>query len=121
MTPLPPHQGLPGRNAHPSRRAGFGALAALLLLALGTPRPAAAQLYKPGEHDYKARGAKVTVRWDLDRDPVPEDGHLTATLVVTGATNPQEVVRPDLGKLPAFKERFQVEDVPGKPVAANAK
>src|SRR5581483_5659476 len=109
-----------GLQAHPSRRVGFGALLSLFTLVLATPHPAAAQLYAK-EHDYKARGAKVTVRWELDRDTVPEDGHLTATLVVTGATNPQEVVRPDLGKLPAFKERLQIADVPGPPAAADAK
>ena len=69
----------------------------------------------------EVEGAKVGVKWELDRTTVVEGEPLIATLVVTGATNPREVVRPDLRKLKAFDDLFRVEDVAGPPVAANAK
>lgn len=121
MTPpaLPPHTH--GLQARPSRRVGFVSCLFTLALALGAAGAAPPPFFEPRDHYYKAQGAKVTVKWELDRDAVPEDGHLVATLVVAGAANPHEVVRPDLGKLPAFRDRFQVEDVPGKPPAASAK
>ena len=112
-----------GAQARPSRRAGLGWFTPLILVALCTllARAQEPRFYQPKEHDYNARGTRVTAKWSLDRTTVPEDGHLTATLTITGATNPHEVVRPDLRKLPAFNDRFQIEDVPGKPVPANAK
>jgi hypothetical protein len=78
--------------------------------------------YEPTKDYYGAHGTKVVVKWDLNRVTVPEDDHLIATLVVEGATNPHEIVRPDLRKLPAFTDRFRrIEDVPGQPVAVTAK
>jgi hypothetical protein len=78
--------------------------------------------FQPRAGYYKARGTpRVETRWLVEPLSVPEDGELTATLVVRGAANPQEVVRPDLRTLPEFNTRFQVEDVPGPPVAADAK
>ena len=77
--------------------------------------------FEPKEHFYKAKGVGVAVKWEVPR-PVVEDGReLTATLVVTRATNPTEVVRPDLKAVPAFADRFTVTDVPGPPPAAGAK
>jgi hypothetical protein len=74
--------------------------------------------------DTKVRGRGVTFTWELDRTEVPEDGALTATLVVAGEVlqDPNGIPRPDLGKLPAFKERFrQIENVPGPTVQPDAK
>ena len=65
---------------------------------------------QPSENFYHAQGRAVKVVWSLDRDSVPEDGELTATLTITGATNPQRVVRPDLKKLSEFESRFVIAD-----------
>ena len=92
------------------------AIASLLLAASAFAQPA---LFEPQHGFYKARGTKVTATWSVDRTELPEDGVLTATLTISGATNSQEIVRPDLakvrddeGRLP-YAERFQIEDVPG--------
>ena len=53
-----------------------------------------------------ARGNAVRVEWKLDRQTVPEDEELIATLVVSGAANPNQVTRPDLGRLQPFESRF---------------
>ncbi len=52
----------------------------------------------------------MKVAWSLDRTTIPEDGELTATLTITGATNPQRIVRPDLKKLIDFQSRFAITD-----------
>ena len=57
---------------------------------------------RPTANFYNAQGNRVRVEWRLDRTTVPEDEDIVATLVVTGATNPREVIRPDLGKLEPF-------------------
>ena len=91
------------------------AIASLLLAASAFAQPA---LFEPQHGFYKARGTKVTATWSVDRTELPEDGVLTAKLTITGATNPQEIVVPDLtkvrdedGRLP-YAERFQIESVP---------
>lgn len=77
--------------------------------------------FEPKEDYYKARGSGVTLAWELDRTTVPEDGQLTATLVVKGVDNPREVVRPDLAKLPEVHRRFVVANGPDRPVPEGAK
>jgi hypothetical protein len=52
---------------------------------------------------------------------VAEGAELIATLVVSRATNPTEIVRPDLKALPAFADAFSVADVRDPPPAADAK
>ncbi|MDB5307337.1 MAG: hypothetical protein JWO38_1539 [Gemmataceae bacterium] len=105
-------------------------LAACLFLSSQHPAPGATvdpPFFEPKDGYYKARGKKVEVRWDVDRETVPEDGVLTATLTVRGATNPQEIVRPDLRKVrddegrTPFADRFQIEDGPARPVPPGAK
>jgi hypothetical protein len=90
-------------------------------LFLITPAAAQPPFYEPPEHYYKAQGRSIQVKWKLDRTEVPENGQLVATLVIQGAANPQEIVRPDLRKLPEFASRFQIEDVKDRPAAAGAK
>jgi hypothetical protein len=68
-------------------------------------------LFEPGEHYYKAEGFSVRVKWEVPVTKVEEGRDLSATLVVTGATNPTKVVKPDLKKLRAF-DHFTVTDVP---------
>lgn len=70
---------------------------------------------------YGARGSGVKVTWSLDRTTVPEDEAIAATLTVTGATNPQQIVRPDLKKLPEFHDRFTITDNADPPPADDAK
>ncbi|MDY3561030.1 hypothetical protein R5W23_002289 [Gemmata sp. JC673] len=70
--------------------------------------------FEPKEHYYKAKGSSVSVRWVVEPREVLVGRDLTATLVVTGATNPTEVVKPDLRKLPGF-DVFKVTDVPDPP------
>jgi hypothetical protein len=72
------------------------------------------------EHYYKAKGVGITVKWEVPQMTVEEGRDLTATLVVSstkpgGLTNPTEVVRPDLAKLPEFAKRFSVTDAPDSP------
>ena len=73
------------------------------------------------DHYYKAKGVGVAVRWEVPVTSVEDGRELAATLVVSRAANPTEVVRPDLKALPAFADRFTVTDVPGPPSAADAK
>ncbi len=88
---------------------------------LHCPLLAQPQFFEPKEHFYKAKGVGVAVKWEVPR-PVVEDGReLTATLVVSRATNPAGVVRPDLKALPAFADRFSVTDAPDPPLTADAK
>ena len=82
----------------------------LLFAPLATAQP---RFFEPPEHFYKAHGSGLIVKWKLDRAELPEGESLTATLTILKATNPHEVVRPDLRKLPAFNDAFQIEDVPG--------
>ena len=94
------------------------ALGALLLL--GNPhamRVAASDipLFEPADHFYKARGVGVKASWAVDRAAIPADGELTLTLTVRNARNPEQVVRPDLRKLPEFSKRFQIANAPGPP------
>jgi hypothetical protein len=83
--------------------------------------------FEPTQDYYRARGSKVTAAWGLDRIEVPEDGVLTASLTIRGATNPHEIVRPDLAKVRdedgrhPFAERFQIEDVSGASARPEAK
>src|SRR5581483_8554843 len=79
---------------------------------------------QPTADYYGARGSgakPVKVAWTLDRTTVPEGGVVVATLTVTGATNPQQVVRPDLKKLPAFHDRFTITDNSDPPPGPEAK
>jgi hypothetical protein len=77
--------------------------------------------FEPKEHFYKAKGGAVGVTWEVPRPTVEEGAELVATLVVSRATNPTEVVRPDLKALPAFADAFAVTDVPEPPPKADAK
>ncbi len=65
---------------------------------------------RPAANFYNAQGTSVKVAWSLDRQTVPEDGELTATLAIAGATNPLQIVRPDLKKLTEFQTRFVITD-----------
>src|SRR5580658_5233120 len=58
---------------------------------------------RPAANFYNARGSVVKVAWSVDRRTVPEDGELTAILTITGANNSDQIVRPDLKKLPEFQ------------------
>lgn len=94
-----------------------GVSVTLLLLAT-SPALAQPSFFEPAQHYYKARGAKVTAAWSVDRDAVPLDGVITATLTIRGADNPREIIRPDLSKITdgegrhPYAERFQIEDAP---------
>lgn len=76
---------------------------------------ASAQLafFEPPSGYYKARGPAVKAKWSVDRTSLREDESLTATLTITGASNPDEIVRPDIAKIRAFADRFQIEGVSG--------
>jgi hypothetical protein len=76
---------------------------------------------QPEEHFYGARGSGVKVAWSLDRDKVPLDGEVVATLTITNATNPTKITRPDLKKLPAFHSLFTVIDNTDPPPATDAR
>ena len=57
---------------------------------------------EPQEHFYRAKGQGIRVRWEVEPKAVHVGGELVATLVITGAQNPGEVVKPNLGKLSPF-------------------
>lgn len=76
--------------------------------------------FERDEHYYKAKGFSVRVKWDVPQRRVEEGHDLTATLVITGATNPTEVVKPDLKKLPAFAN-FSIPDVTDSPIQPDDK
>jgi hypothetical protein len=76
---------------------------------------------QPTEHFYQARGSAVKVTWNLDRTTVPEDEEIVAALVVRGATNPTDIVRPDLKKLEPFESRFIITDAVDPAPDARAK
>ncbi len=101
-------------------------LAALVSLGFFyTTSTAEPPFFEPKEDYYKARGPKITAEWTVDRTQVPEDGRLTATLTIRGATNPHEIVRPDLRTVRTqdkrtFADLFQIEDTPQKTVGPDA-
>ena len=70
---------------------------------------------------YNAQGNRVRAGWKLDRTTVPEEEDVIATLLITGATNPQSITRPDLRKLEAFESRFVIAEAESPPPAADAK
>ncbi len=76
-----------------------------LLTASGQPA-----FYEPKEHYYKAKGRGIEVKWEVPRPTVEVGRDLTVTLVITKATNPTEIEKPDLKKLPAF-DNFTVTNV----------
>ena len=76
---------------------------------------------QPTANFYGAQGSPVRVEWQLNRTTVPEDEDIVATLVVTGATNPRQITRPDLRKLDAFESRFIIPDTRDQTPAADAK
>jgi hypothetical protein len=80
-------------------------------------RPLLAQpaFFQPGTDYYRAKGFAVRVKWEVPERTVQEGRDLAATLVVTGATNPTEVEKPDLAKLPEFAKRFAVTNLPDPP------
>lgn len=106
-----------------ARRSGWAAV----LFVLGTPYSVLGtqgpELFAPpaGQIDTKARGQSVETTWAVDRNAIPEGEAVTATLTVRGATNPAEVVRPDLRQVQAFADRFEVDDVPGPAPPPDAK
>jgi hypothetical protein len=76
---------------------------------------------QPTSHFYHAQGNRVRVEWQLDRTTVPEDEEIKATLLITGATNPRDIVPPDLRKLEPFESRFVIPDSTHPPPAADAR
>ena len=78
-----------GDRVAPCLQPVFLAIASLLFAASAFAQPA---LFEPAQGFYKARGTKVAATWSVDRTELPEDGVLTATLTITGATNPQPLL-----------------------------
>ncbi len=88
---------------------------ASLITAQGQPA-----FFEPTEHYYKAKGRGIAVRWEVEPKAVHVGRDLAVTLVITGAQNPTEIVKPDLGKLKAF-DQFVVTAVSDLPRDASAK
>jgi hypothetical protein len=76
---------------------------------------------RPTTNFYGAAGSGVRVVWSLDRAAVPLGEEIVATLTITNVTNPRNVTRPDLTKLPAYHALFTVTDQPDLQPAADAK
>jgi len=82
--------------------------------AFHTPQSAIAQeiplVGQPTEDFYGAAGSGVKVAWNVEPKQVPEDGEIVATLIISNASNPTKITRPDLKKLAAFSDRFVITD-----------
>ena len=79
------------------------------------PSRAAAKVpFEPTEDYYDAKGRGIRAKWEVPNTSVEEGRDLVATLVITGATNPTEVKKPDLKKLKAF-DVFTVINVTDPP------
>jgi hypothetical protein len=65
---------------------------------------------QPATNFYQAQGSNVKVTWSVEPTTIPEGNELTATLIITGASNPRRIVRPDLKKFPEFQSRFTITD-----------
>ncbi|HEY1187089.1 MAG TPA: hypothetical protein VGE74_05495 [Gemmata sp.] len=107
-----------GSKAARARWPNVAALFALVLAAHSVS--AQPQFFEPKEHYYKAKGSRIGVRWVVEPHEVQVGRDLTAVLVVTGATNPTEIVKPDLRNLKAF-DVFKVTDAADPPREANDK
>lgn len=92
-------------------------LFALLTLALASQ---AAEPHEPLTGYYGAKGRGIRVSWEVPQPDVVEGRDMPVTLVVTGATNPTEVRKPDLKALAAF-DVFTVTNVPDPPRTAGDK
>lgn len=77
--------------------------------------------FEPGAHYYRVKGFSVRVKWDVPERTVQEGHDLAAALVVTGATNPTEIEKPDLARLPEFAKLFAVTSLPDPPRQPNDK
>ena len=75
---------------------------------------------QPTTDFYNASGSHVRVVWKLERTSVPEDEEFVASLIVTGAANPRDIIRPDLRRLPPFESRFIIAETRDPPPAAGA-
>lgn len=100
----------------------FLVISCLLCPLLTAHRPLLAQpkFFEPTEHYYKAQGRGIRAEWEVSRKTVVEGRDLTATLVITGATNPTEIEKPDLKKLKAF-DNFTVANLSDPPRKAGDK
>jgi len=98
------------RKVHPLQTVGL----CTLFFFIASTASAQPPLFEPQEGYYKAKGTRVTATWTVDREKLAEDEVLLATLTIRGASNPQEIVRPDLNKLKLFKDQFRsIEDAGG--------
>jgi hypothetical protein len=112
---------------HPTSTAGarLGSRSVLVLLFILHPSAfilaqTIPEVGRPTTNFYGAAGAGVRVAWSLDRDTVALGEEIVATLTVTNVTNPRNVARPDLDKLPEYRARFTVTDQPDPQPAAGA-
>lgn len=101
-------------------RIAVGAVALWFILHPSSPI-LAKEFFEPKEHYYKAKGySGLKVKWEVPRTAVVEGRELVAALVVTGATNPTEVEKPDLKALKTF-DSFTVVPVTDPPRKADDK
>ena len=113
----------PGRNRHAARWFA-AALLSLPFILLPPPHALAQEIPSVGQptaNFYGAAGSGVKVAWSLDRDAVPLGEEIVATLTVSNVTNPRNVTRPDLKKLPAYHALFTVTDVADPQPPADAR
>lgn len=104
-------------------RASRAVILCLVCTLLTAPYPLLAQpaFFEPKEHYYKAKGIGLQVKWEVPRTTVEDGREFRATLVVSRASNPTEIVKPDLSNLPEFAKRFKATDVPDRPRMATDK
>ena len=114
-------QGLPGPDKMP--RTNHLNVVVVGLLAFALPRANGQDIPRVGEARPASTtpGDAVRVEWKLDRQTVPEDEELIATLVVSGVANPNQVARLRSGRLQPFESRFIIAGESGPPVIAGAK
>lgn len=66
---------------------------------------------RPRENFFGALGHGVEVQMRTDRTELRVEEPLTLWVVIRGAWNPSQIVRPDLRRLPEFAQNFFIEDL----------
>jgi hypothetical protein len=77
-----------------------------------TPTVDAPVVGRPSAHFYGAIGEQVRVEMKASPVELRVEDPLVLTLLITGATNPERIERPDLHQLPEFAQRFHIDDLP---------
>jgi hypothetical protein len=93
----------------------FIALIALIAMQPPAEPPVVGQ---PTEGYYHAVGEHVRIELSISSPEVEVEEPITLTLKITGADNPDKILRPDLSKIPDFADQFHIDNLPDLPAQA---